>query len=551
VPWLAVVAAGLLALPAAVAVMPKAAADGVLLAGPIFDHSKIAMIDEMARLGLPPGNPFLGDSSDPRLVYYYLWHFSAAEIAASTGVSGWEADIALTWVTAFASLVLMMGLAVRFVGRSAAAWWVAPLALAASLRPVLGLIWRDDTLDAVLLPSTGFAGWLFQSAWVPQHLMSATAIVAAVTLMGRLGERSLLRIVVVGLMVAAAFESSTWIGGVTFALAAPAIGTALLAYAAPADRVSLAASLAAAALHESAPVTLTPYQVLGARFGPELRRVLDLPAFWLVFLVVELPAIYLTGAVALAGSLRSKATEQATRRDALALALLAIVGLGVAWLLASTLGENDDLGWRAVLPAVLALTVFAAAGLARWVAARAWLPAAAALVAIALGLPRSVEIIRDNAIGHPQPDAAAFAQAPEMWDAMRRHSIADERVGNNPRALATVTPWPINIGWALLSDRRSCYAGREFAQVFTALSRAKRDEIDALFTRVFDGTGSADDVRELASTYGCRAVAVTAQDGAWTHDPFAMSPFYRLVERKDGRWRIYRNIAPGDGGYRP
>jgi hypothetical protein len=58
-------------------------------------------------------------------------------------------------------------------------------------------------------------------------------------------------------------------------------------------------------------------------------------------------------------------------------------------------------------------------------------------------------------------------------------------------------------------------------------------------------------VRELASTYGCRAVAVTAQDGAWTHDPFAMSPFYRLVERKDGRWRIYRNIAPGDGGYRP
>ncbi len=570
VPPLAFLAAALLALPAAIAVMPKATADGVLLAGPIFDHSKVAMIDEMVRLGLPPGNPFFGDSSDPGLVYYYLWHFSAAEVVAATGVSGWEADIALTWVTAFASLALMMGLAVRFAGRGAAAWWVVPLGLAASLRPLLGLIWRPDALDAVLMPGTGFAGWLFQSAWVPQHLMSATTIVAAVTLMSRLGERSVLRIIVVGLMVAAAFESSTWIGGVTFALAAPAIGIALLVCAAPADRVPLAASLAAAAtvaavvalpfwrdqlaaaaLHESAPVALMPYEVLGEWFPSRLRRVLDLPAFWLVFLVVELPAIYLTGALALAGLLRRKETDQATRRDALALALLAIVGLGVSWLLASTLGGNDDLGWRAALPPVLVLTVFAAAGLAHWVAVQAWRPVVAALVAIALGLPCSVEIIRDNAAGHPQPDAAAFAQAPEMWEAMRRHAIADERVGNNPRALAAVTPWPINIGWALLSDRRSCYAGREFAQVFTTLPRAQRDEIDALFTRVFDGTGSADDVRELATTYGCRAIAVTAQDGAWTHDPFAASPFYRLVERKEGRWRVYRHIAPGDGGYRP
>src|SRR5262249_53545080 len=159
--------------------------------------------------------------------------------------------------------------------------------------------------------------------------------------------------------------------------------------------------------------------------------VIDLPAYWVVLLPVELPAIFLTGVVALAGLLRLK-LDPATRRDVIALALLAFAGLMVSWLLASRLGEHNDLGWRAALPPIIVLTVLAAAGLARWVAARAWIAVAAALVAIALGLPLSFELLRDNASGHMQPDAAAFAQAPAMWAAVRRHSLPDERVGNNP-----------------------------------------------------------------------------------------------------------------------
>jgi hypothetical protein len=199
---------------------------------------------------------------------------------------------------------------------------------------------------------------------------------------------------------------------------------------------------------------------------------------------------------------------------------------------------------------VAALTVLAAAGLARWIVSRRWIAVAAALVAIALGLPRSFEILRDNAAGHLQPDAAAFAQAPAMWAAVRRHSLPDERVGNNPLALRAATPWPVNIGWALLANRRSCYAGREFALVFTGLPAARRAEIDAQFVRVFAGEGSPDDLRDLAMRYGCRVIALTAADGAWTNDPFAASPFFRVVETAPGRWKVYRALAPGDGGYR-
>src|SRR5262249_16462217 len=109
--------AAVLALVPALALLPKLSADAVTLPGPICDHAKVAMIDDIVRLGVPPGNPFFAEAGhDAPLAYYYLWHFSAAELAVLCGVSGWEADIALTGFTAYASLLLMAGCAVWFAG---------------------------------------------------------------------------------------------------------------------------------------------------------------------------------------------------------------------------------------------------------------------------------------------------------------------------------------------------------------------------------------------------------------------------------------------------
>ena len=569
VPAWAYLGAAVLALAAAVAIMPKVGIDGVAFAPPIFDHSKAVLIDEMTRLGLPPGNPFFGAVGEPasRLAYYYLWHFSAAELALLTGASGWEADIAMTWFTAFSSLALMLGLANWFSGRATALLWVLLLNAALSCRVVLAGLFGTEAVHQVLMPATGFGGWLFQAAWVPQHIAAASAVILALFFLGRLAvECSPLLLATLVLLAVAGYESSTWIGGVLFPVAAAMTGGMLLIEAAPRRRMSLLSWCAAAAVLAiclawpllqdqflatgtragGSPITFRPFQVLGTAFPDGLRRILDVPAYWLLLLPIEFPAVYVTGAVSLWAYLRRRDPDggggDEKKQAAKTFALLAAASLVCAGLFASTIGNNNDLGWRAVLPGVIVLTVFAAVGLSRWIAVGARAAVAAAVAAWLLGLPDGLALVRENAAGILKPDGRVFAQTPEMWAAARRHAAPDERVASNPLFLQDLTPWPVNLSWALLSDRRSCFAGRELTLAYTALPRARREEIDAQFIRVFAGDASSGDIEELATRYDCRVVVVTAQDGAWRKGPFAASALYRLVE-DDARWRIYRLAA--------
>src|SRR5690242_12826466 len=309
-PWLlafATIAAAILALAPAMALIPKHSLTGVHLAAPIFDHSKIAIIDAMTRQGLPPINPvFEQAGAAARLVYYYLWHFSAAELALVLHVSGWEADIGLTWFTAFASLALMMALAVWLSGRAGAALIVVALAASASLRELIDFFHGSYELEPFLQRPNGLAGWLFQSAWVPQHLMAASAAITAMLLLVHYAQRpSVIYVLILGLVVAAGFESSAFVGGVTFAIAAVAatplvigaieakrrvraiLGLALaatlaLGLAAPFIADQLAFIAARGATGPTGAIGIDHFEVLGELVPQPWRRILDLPAYWLI-----------------------------------------------------------------------------------------------------------------------------------------------------------------------------------------------------------------------------------------------------------------------------
>ena len=574
-PLSALVFAALLALVPMLGVLPKVMPDGAIaLASPIYDHAKIILIDEIAQSrAVPPANPVFGAGGAAGTVaYYYLWHFGAAELAILSGAHGWAADAAATWFTGFAALALVAGLAFRLNPSLPAPFLALLAASAGSLRPVLAALFGGARVDHVLEPASGLAGLLYQTSWSPHHVASATACVIAVLLMARLragrsaGEATVLA-GLIGLAAAAAFGSSLWVGGVTFALAgmaavlvlgvsSPSVGRPrFFAALAGAALVALAlvAPLLMAQIHAAAergggmPVQLAPFPVLGPAWPQDLRAVLDPLAYGLVLLPVEFPGVLFAGVVGFALVFAGRLAGRAEQRMARALAALAIVALAVSAALQSTVGENNDLGWRAVLPAVLVLAAFAgaalAAGLSRVVEttrARTGLATlAAGLALIALGLPDTVALARRNIAGEQSADGPAFAGDPALWRAVRRHVGAQVRIASNPARLEKLTPWPINLSWALLSRRRSCFGGEEMALAFAPLSASERGDAAALFRRVFAGMGTAEDVATLRRTFGCSGVVVTPQDGAWTTDPFASSALYRLAEEEDGRWRIY------------
>jgi hypothetical protein len=289
------------------------------------------------------------------------------------------------------------------------------------------------------------------------------------------------------------------------------------------------------------PIVIDHFAVLGDLFPPTMRRVLDLPAYWLMLLPLEFPATYIAGLISLVVTQRTLAPGLEKTAVAIFLAL-AGAGLVVSWLLASTVGDNNDLSLRAVLPAAMVLIIGAAAAMMR--APHRKLIAAAALGGLALSLPDTVAMARYNIMGSPAADAQAFAQAPELWAAVRRYAPPTARVANNPLFLQDLTPWPANLSWALLADRSSCFAGREMALAFAPLPADRRETINAQFIRVFAGQGSAGDVAAMATIFACDVVVVVPQDGAWTKDPFAASPDYRLAETRAGRWRIYTRVTP-------
>ena len=127
----------------------------------------------------------------------------------------------------------------------------------------------------------------------------------------------------------AGYESSTWVGGILFAVAAPVMAAILLRMGCPQTRLRFIGSCIAAALlaavlaypflHDQllnaaargvgSPIAFAPFSVLDFPDSDVVRRALDIPRFWLVLLLIEFPAIYMPGLVSLAGTLRGKSTS--------------------------------------------------------------------------------------------------------------------------------------------------------------------------------------------------------------------------------------------------
>ena len=542
-------------------IAPRFSEHGVALALPVFDHAKIAIIDDIARLGVPAGNPFIAEAGGfDRLFYYYLWHFSAAEITILTGLNGWDVDAGLTGFTALCSLLLMMGLAVWLSGRTLSAGWALIVAATSSIRAPLSILLGWENVASVIGYPSGFGTWLFQIQWAPQHVASANCVVVGILLLTQLAQhQSFVLAVVLGSVAAAAFASSTWVGGVAFPLVAIASTVLLLLWPQPLKlgrflaflilagivAIALVAPLLVEQIKGSAlrgdgfPIALTPFELLGDEFSPAIQTLLQIPVYWTVFLSVEFAAVYPAGLLIAAWLINDRLLAPERRRAAAMLVLLALVGLAIGGLLKSTTAPNNDLAWRSVLPSFLVLVALTGAGLGRYLLMMRPVFLGVVLLSIGLTFAGGLFGVYGNIVVAPSASAQRFVKSEAMWAAVRKHTGIAERVANNPDFLSDMTRWPINISWALLANRRSCYAGSDFVLPFAPLTKQQREQADALFARVFAGAPEEGDVVRIRDQYNCDVVVLTREDGAWTNDQLTGNGAYRLVDA-DPDWRIYR-----------
>jgi hypothetical protein len=256
-----------------------------------------------------------------------------------------------------------------------------------------------------------------------------------------------------------------------------------------------------------------------------------------LLLPIEFPATFVAGAIALssrAARAPSRAGKTATWRPCRAGGR----GLCASWLLVSTLGDNNDLGLRAVLARRHGPDRGAAVGM--MLASRRTAIIAVALGGLILSLPGTASMIRYNIGGSPVPDGRFSRNRRNLWAAVRRYASPTARVANNPLFLQDLTPWPANMSWALLGQSQFVLCRPRIGARLSRLCRrraARRSMRNS--SACSPGKARADDVSEMAR----RNMAATSSSSCrrTRPGPTTRSPQARII--------AWRKAATGAGGF--
>lgn len=555
---------------------------GLYVSDMLFDHAKIAISDSIAREGLPAKNPYYAPGgAQIVLAYYYLWHFVASQPRLLNGVSGWEADVAITWFTAFAVAGLLVALAVDLTGRAAAGVVVLLIASVAEIaEPLMPLIFPGHARWVVVPPNL-MPLWL-QCAWVPQHVMSATAVTLALVLIADVAARrrfDVVAVVCLGLFGAAAAGSSFWVGAVCVLLCSPLIVAALLV--ARLDRAAwvalgwTAAGAACLAALFMAPILyaqlVTPRQPhvpmelgimpasfwidVGDPFSPPLDALLKLGQvllFWLQTLPLTVGVSVVLGLPALIARPGDRSTAPRTLR--LLAGFVSVGYLLVGQFIKSTI-VNNDLGWRTPIVPTTLLGLWAAAALVELPAAAAgwkprslvvrlravvvplgWIGVALGLISAAIFYPIPRTMVEKASL---LPVRQRFLVQYEAWHDVRHYAGKDDLVQANPDSYKAIGGWATQLPQAIFSDRATPYASFEYATYYAyTYDRDQNRHQYRLIWRIFQGNPRPRDLRVLRNELGVKVILVERTDGLWKSKALERSHLYRLaVRRKD--YRVY------------
>ena len=587
--WL-LLAASLWALVPVFNIYPVLYQDGLYVNVHIYDHMKIAFIDGIAREGLPPLNPFYAPGGERiPLIYYYTWHFLGAQIKTLSEVSGWQAEVAMSWFTSFATIAFISGLAVRISGRLWAGFALLLMGLAtppADILPqILGARWeglvgfpQGHPLEVL---------WI-QLSWAPQHVFAALCSVLLLYLVTRALLSPHFRwyyAATAGLTAAAGFGASVWVGGVALAIVMPALLSVLLLalsrmhfdYAAWRMPLLLAMGVCAVfalpvlsavtsgpTLAESFPLAVKPYYATGLFGQDSLSQVIaHIILFWLQFLPLCLGIVYVLGLFAV--SAYSPRDMESRIFKYLSVSAIFTYLLVVQWV--QSVIVNNDFGWRSVNVPFMLLLIWAAVALAdlqhhlsHWHGKeilRSMRPAIIPFiwVGITIGMLAS---FRAWHLPQPNPGQGShdqeqlvlhqdFFHQREAWAALRRHTDPGDLVQDNPINYAkVVTLWPAPAPVALFGDRPVAYSDPETAKFFAhPYDKVQNANQYTAINALYEAHPKPAILAYARDTLKIKALLVEPRDRVWHSKAIENSGIYRLIEATE-RFKIYLAVTNED-----
>jgi hypothetical protein len=554
-------------------IFPAVFQNGLFVNDHIFDHAKVALVDSIAREGILPINPYYAPNGETiPLIYYYTWHFFASQLKLIANVTGWQAEVAFTWFTGFAVIGFLSALAIRISKKVIAGPILLLFVLVGPPADLLPSLFgpRWDNLLAYP-PVHGLEVLWMQMAWVPQHVFSALSLVVLLFITTRILISKTLQLqyaFVAGLSVAAAFGSSTWVGGIGLVLVLPAIiGMALMLRLPVSNYIyTLKTALVAIFICVLFSIPLLISQASGPSlteselpFGiglytatrliskePYLGYIAHIILFWFQFLPLNLGIVFVLGSLAMI----SRYSSQLEQRTFQALSIGATFGFLLITQFVQSTFWNNTFGWRTVLVPVMLLMVWATIALAELIThksltqwrARIFLERwrtmifALVIVGLTIGILSSFRLWRLPDPSYNPPNAETLAQHQgflsqrEAWAKVREYAAPNDRVQANPDGYAKLTPWPATLPYALFADRATAYANPEYATVFAyRYDQAEREQQYHLIQNVFSAEPSESSILKIRDVLKVKVLLVDKFDAVWDKDAIEASGLYKLV----------------------
>jgi hypothetical protein len=568
-------------------VTPFVLEGGLYVGGAIHDHEKMAIVNGIAREGLPPVSPYYHPGREAPLNYYFLWHFLASQLKVLGGFTGWEADAGLTWFTMSATAAGVVGLTLTLGGRALGAVFACAVLLSGGAKNGLVIVASrapDHPVVRVIEPyitlRPGLQTLAVNAAWAPQHVFAAAQIVLALFLFTHMATTPSHRrtaALLLGAVGASVFGASLWLAfafSIALLLNAPVVGYITNRPNGFADTSGALREVAVAAVVAvilSAPIAYS--ELRGDRSSangdwfpiafdvqPLVRGApwwFDAVGWWLL----AVPGVYGVALVLGGCGMVLYRGDDAGALFRTGAAVSAVTFLLVSQCLKSTVGAND-LGWRAHLPAYLLFAVFSGVMTSMLVPESRGTPAtvrlrtasrialgAVALLGITLGLCAGpFASVWNTYVAHrpPREDRAHselrrnLLEQQRAWDLVGGFTRSPRSVvQSNPEGYAEIVSWQMNLPYVLFADRKSAAASEHSVRVFSSQSDAKQRETTIAIVRAaFQGHPDPRLYVALRDLLGIEVLLVDRRDPLFHTPHLDGSPAWRLAHAEE-TFRIY------------